>query len=388
MTATTYSRQARESHERKWYWSHNGHRHGPFSWGELRERVCSGDIVATTLVWHNGLKEWVSAIHVDGLLSHDPVSREETCNSFTPGHVAATLQNAREHAERALRRFSEIDYRRDVFPNVACIQSICQESSFFCVLGLGIVPLLIGTLSRQDYQLTMFALFFAVLWGLVFRHTVVRSLEPWKWVIGSLLFTGLVGIPGLQAAYRYLLPSAYLELAESEHAFVSLFGFIVQVGLCEELCKAVPVLAYIIFHRNRLNLQTALLVGVYSGLGFAAFENVMYSQVSAEIAANNVITDAAAGVKGAIITVLLRSLSLVFWHAVWAGIVAYFAIGAATAVKGDVTMFIVGVALAATLHGVYDWLTSIQLTFATLVVGVSYPLFYGYVSKLGSASSA
>jgi hypothetical protein len=43
--------------------------------------------------------------------------------------------------------------------DAASLQAMCRDSVFWCVLGLGVIPLLIGTISQQDHQLTLFALF-------------------------------------------------------------------------------------------------------------------------------------------------------------------------------------------------------------------------------------
>ncbi len=42
-------------------------------------------------------------------------------------------------------------------------------------------------------------------------------------------------------------------------------------------------------------------------------------------------------------------------------------------------LIIVGILVAAVLHGAYDWLTGLQMTMAT--VGFSFVLFYGFLSK-------
>ncbi len=74
---------------------------------------------------------------------------------------------------------------------------------------------------------------------------------------------------------------------------------------------------------------------------------------------------------------MLRSRSLVFCHAIWAGIAAYF-IAVASGDGG--ALIIVGILVTAVLHGAYDGFTGLQITMAT--VGFSFVLFYGYLSKL------
>jgi RsiW-degrading membrane proteinase PrsW (M82 family) len=132
--------------------------------------------------------------------------------------------------------------------------------------------------------------------------------------------------------------------------------------------------------------MTVILVGVFSGLGFAAFENLMYGKLA--ILGTLLATEARGaaglveGVQVAMVMPMLRSLSLVFCHAVWAGIFAYFLAVATVTGRRWGAMFLVGLLLTATLHGVYDWLCSIQPTMAAFTAGVSFVLFYGYVAKI------
>ena len=100
-------------------------------------------------------------------------------------------------------------------------------------------------------------------------------------------------------------------MPDSPSVLLSLAGFIIQTGVLEELCKAIPVVAYLVIKRGNAEPFTAILIGVFSGLGFAASENLFYGE-------------AARGHAPGVLHVLLRSLSTVLGHAVLSGIVAYF----------------------------------------------------------------
>jgi RsiW-degrading membrane proteinase PrsW (M82 family) len=217
----------------------------------------------------------------------------------------------------------------------------------------------------------------------------------WTWLIASLFFTGLIGLPGLLFVYQFL-PAAFVKMPFSQYALVRLAGMIAMVGISEELLKVFPVVAYLSWNRKRADPMTALLVGVFSGLGFAAFENMAYGDRSVrdsfDMAQQFGPAGHALGVREAMVTALFRSLSLVFCHAVWSGITAYFALMAFLTPRRAPLLASTGILLAALLHGSYNWLAGIQLTFATLVVAGSFVLFYAYVTKLrnlvASASEA
>ena len=61
--------------------------------------------------------------------------------------------------------------------------------------------------------------------------------------------------------------------------FLSAIGFTFGVGLCEELCKALPIIVYYHQHANRSSMgwRGACLWGLASGIGFGVSEGIMYS---------------------------------------------------------------------------------------------------------------
>jgi protease PrsW len=95
-------------------------------------------------------------------------------------------------------------------------------------------------------------------------------------------------------------------LDPSSNFFLSFLGFTCGVGICEELCKALPLL-YHFTHRPRLSWQGACSWGLAAGIGFGVAEGIMYS------------SDQYNGVSG-LGTYLVRFISCVALHAVWSGI--------------------------------------------------------------------
>lgn len=380
-----------------WYWLRDGNTIGPCTSRQLKRAAEEGLISPETLVWKPKLNDWIEASAVRGLFGdQEPIpiakpapAQEAIKNPGSDGPAVAlkAFESARGHVVSIVREFKAIDYQSEVLPvDQSSLPRILSDWVFWTLLAFGVVPLLIGTLQKPSHQLTLFALFFAMMWGVIFKSFVFRLPGKWGFALGSLFFTGLIGLTILSWIYRHVLPVGYLKLAESESAFTSLLGFIFQVGLCEELCKLLPVLAYLAWKRKSAEPLTAMMVGVFSGLGFAAFENMLYGDLSVlssvQMTRTHGIRGLATGVQVSMAVAMLRSLSLVFSHAVLAGIVAYFAaIAMRTGAKAG-PMIVLGVGIAALLHGTYDWLIGIQPTFAAFIVAVEFLLFYGYVSRL------
>lgn len=288
-----------------------------------------------------------------------------------------------------VKDLSQMNFVDEIVPiDDSNIIALRRDFIFWFVSLLGVVPLVIATLKTDNAQITSFAVFFAFIWAVIFKRMVMADHASWKFPVASFLFTGTVGMVLLLTLYK-VMPSVYMSLADSKNALVSLFGYVFQVGIWEELCKILPVLLYVGWRKLRKKERSPseiLIIGVFSGLAFAAFENVEYAKLSVlrslELAGKYGADGLAAGVKGAMINVMLRALSLVFCHAVWSGVFAYFIAMASATGRRWGALFVVGLGVSCTLHGAYDWLVGVNLTLAALMAGFSFMLFYAYVSKL------
>ena len=371
-----------------WYWLQGKKKNGPCSMVDIQQLARDGKIAPSTLVWQTGTPDWVPASTLMGLFTPGTQDNSTAPPPLQSGSDSLDLTDVVEGTKKVFADLAEIDFRKEVFPlDNKLVSALVSDFVFWSVTVLSVVPLLIVTLTQSDYQLTAFALFFAFLWGVIFKYFIVRSPSTgWPILIGALFTTGIAGIYILLSIYEHVLPDSYLELVQNENALPQLLGFIFQVGVCEELCKAAPVIGYLIWMRRDADPMTAVLVGLFSGLGFAAFENIIYSEQSVQL--SFFLTEEygagglEAGVQSAMVTAMLRSLSLVFCHAVWSGIFAYFlAVGTWTGRRRG-ALAVVGLSVAAVLHGAYNWLAGIQPTFAALVVVISCMLFYAYMSNL------
>lgn len=282
--------------------------------------------------------------------------------------------------------FRDLDFKAEVLPlNEHSFALLKSDFVFWSVTLLAIVPLFLVTLTETQSQLTGFCLFFAAIWGLVFKKFVVEEEGGWRLPISALFFTGLIGMNLLLQLYKWF-PDYYNELSDSKNTFHSLAGYVFHVGLWEELCKIIPVLIYLACKRRDARPLTIILIGVFSGLGFAAFENLSYADMqivrSAILTKKDGIDGLKEGVQGAMVNVMLRSMSNVFGHAVYSGIFSYFiALGWLTR-KRRLVLALVGLGVAALIHGLYDWFWNVQTTLPALVTAFGFMLFYAYLTKL------
>ncbi len=115
------------------------------------------------------------------------------------------------------------------------------------------------------------------------------------------------GVVGLVLLLLRGIGLAYASALDPDSGFVlSLLGFTLGVGLCEELCKALPVFSHYVSAGLKMDWRGACIWGLASGVGFGVSEGITYSSEQYN------------GITGGDIY-LIRFLSCVALHAIWAG---------------------------------------------------------------------
>lgn len=184
----------------------------------------------------------------------------------------------------------------------------------------------------------------------------------------AFIFAGRIFIPrnivGLVIFVISLIGLSYHFALDPEVSFIpSFFGFVFGVGLCEELVKAIPIVIYL-KNAEHTRWRVAMLVGLASGIGFGVSEGVSYSG------------DMYNGLVGPS-TYLVRFLSCVALHSIWAGSVGLLMHADQEVLFEDfdfatVGMFIVKyLSVAMVLHGLYDVLLKQGLPWAALLVALA-----------------
>ena len=151
-------------------------------------------------------------------------------------------------------------------------------------------------------------------------------------------------------------------LEEGNGFLLSFMGFTCGVGLCEEVCKAVPIAIYLRSTRNA-NWKGACVVGLASGIGFGVSEGLTYS------------SDFYNGISG-IGIYLVRFISCVALHSLWSGCVAQLMFNNQdniSEVDGEnIVGFVVHYLLIAMiLHGLYDTLLKQQQPLWALAIAAA-----------------
>jgi RsiW-degrading membrane proteinase PrsW (M82 family) len=227
--------------------------------------------------------------------------------------------------------------------------------------------------SAQPRQLLAVGLFTATV-GILFLFAV-QALAEWS--------QGVIIIPrsivGIVLWILQLIGLSYRMANDPDSSLLlSFLGFTLGVGLCEELCKALPVL----FHYRRPNNQSwrgAYLWGLASGAGFGLAEAVLYAGGHYN------------GIHGPGIY-FVRNLSCVALHALWTGSAAITIHRKQHLFQGELAWHdwlvrsLVVVAVPMVLHGLYDTLLKKEMNALALGVAVLSFLYLAFqISRLRGA---
>lgn len=173
---------------------------------------------------------------------------------------------------------------------------------------------------------------------------------------------------GLGSIFMWILKLigwSYIAALHPGSPFVlSFLGFTLGVGLCEEVCKVLPVLAHFHGRRPRLSWQGACLWGLASGVGFGVAEGIMYSGSYYN------------GIEGGEVY-LMRFVSCVALHAVWTAACGIMVYNQQAMIQGPMSWYewimpifiIAGVPMV--LHGLYDTLLKKELPALALLVALA-----------------
>jgi RsiW-degrading membrane proteinase PrsW (M82 family) len=235
-----------------------------------------------------------------------------------------------------------------------------------CVPPIALVLLNNATESTIHAIAWIFAAYFAVAW-LLLLGVIVRPQHVTRAMLAAIAVIGIV----TQAPTAIFLET---ELHAGTGSLLDVF----TIGLPEELAKAIPIVAVALIWRRDWQAQAPrdyLFLGAVSGLVFGAAEAVHYFiDVLGSLSGN------ANGIllQGLTIQYIWRFLTDPIDHATWAGITGYFIGLAVTGPTRKYSIGLIGIAIAAVLHGLNDWNPINSHPAWVLVTLVSVLLFLGY----------
>lgn len=213
-----------------------------------------------------------------------------------------------------------------------------------------------------------FAAYFGLAWAVALYIIIRPGRLPWSLLVKVGAFTLVVGV--------WLAISLEEQLGADVSSWVPA---VLTVGVPEEVAKALAVFLFLNLGRTHYSNRTYLFVGAFSGLVFGAVEAVHYSSLYGDI------LQSTSADPTIVVATLWRLLSDGLFHGAMAGITALFlGLARANRVVGT-QLAVVGLALAAILHGTYDWSSSTW--FGTAIAVVIVVTFLAYVRSADTIGS-
>lgn len=244
------------------------------------------------------------------------------------------------------------------------------------LLFFGLFPLVADLVTDQrdlEQAAWVLGLYYASIWGVVLYHLIKPPRFAWSDVGRCVLFTAFVGVP-LLLIVQQVPPFSLLYAAINLGWLWRLVGFVLGVGVLEEVCKALPVYLFLLRSGKLSDPLTSAFYGTMSGLGFAIAEGATYSLGYAFGLVRGDL-----GFGSYVLVNTIRFVTVPLFHAILAGIVGYFIGLAAINPARRGAILVIGVAIAAVLHGLYNTFAGGLLGF--LVIAFSILLFVSYLRR-------
>jgi protease PrsW len=263
------------------------------------------------------------------------------------------------------------------------------RSPVFLFLGLvAIVPLAIQLLQTNDQILYGLAVWSSILWALVLYRLFSDRDLPFLWALGAMVFTACVAFPMLEV-YLRLPPNPTQWLTGHRSLAVRFLGYTLGVGLREEMFKSLPLFALAVLTTRMKNPVNGLVLGMMSGVGFAAAENVYYVFQALDQALTAVRrTGELDYLVVPIYNNVVRMAMTPFLHGCFTGILGYFVALAAAARPHRVAFLGVGFGLSSLLHGAYNTFVAESPIWGLVVETAAFFLLMTYVLKARGLASA
>ncbi len=285
-----------------------------------------------------------------------------------------------EVASVSMREIAGVDHER--------AGDILKSPIFLLLLLVSVVPLAIEGLQGNDTILNGLAIWSGTLWALLIYRLFAGRQVSVGWAFGTVFFTFFIGIPLLLLYLQ--LPGTVFNFLESVGFFpLTLAANILGTGVREELTKAIPLFLMVRLTVRMKNPVEGIVLGMMSGIGFAVAENVLYAYTNLNSAMSNVRnTGQMIYLVGPIYQNVVRMATTPFFHGCLAGIFGYFIALAAADRQRRWPLFVAGLAIAASLHGIYDALVPRSPMWGVIVETVTYFLLLTYVLKAHGVASA
>ena len=293
-------------------------------------------------------KQIESAYISGNILKRDLIRHDKTDNYIS---IVEFLDINSIHIQQEEEKFSDVLFNLLKLQSIIInpfryISSSIKENKIVYVL-LAIVLIPIAALFFSEIPIisySIYGFYFASIWALIIYKIIATEQTEIRIIIVIASSTIIATI----LFFAVYTKSPAWEIRESfinsDQFLVKFAGMFFGVAIIEELLKQTFV--YLSIARSKIVLipRTAIFYGMISGLSFGIFEGVEY-----QMGPNKTFD-----INNNYYLNIIRLTSLPFFHAIWAGLGAYFASLSFIELRYKYSFRIVGVLIPAILHALYN----------------------------------
>ena len=282
----------------------------------------------------------------------------------------------------------EVSVKEAVLLDKMTGSDILRSPVFWFLALVAVVPLGIEILGGNHAILYGLALWSMLLWALLLYRLFADRDLGFRWAIGTVLFTCFIGLPLLEI-WIAVPPDFTGYLVSRNFLAVRMSGYVLGVGVREELTKALPLVLLALFTHRMKKPINGLVLGMMSGIGFAGAENVYYVYRSLDVALGAAKETGELGyLVMPVYNNVVRMAMTPFLHGCFSAIFGYFLSLASADSRRRPVFLIVGLALSALLHGLYDTFVGASVLLGVAVETATFFLVMTYVLKARGLTSA
>ena len=307
------------------YIKRNNKEFGPFNAEQIKHAIINSHVLLRDLIRHQNTKEYISVKLFIQINHLNIVQKQESKREI--------LSNIFKLKEIFINPFPYLK------------QGKSDNSIIYFILFIVLTPVI--SLFFSDFAVisySIYGIYFASIWAIVLYKTIATEQTNIKSTL--LIAFGTIIISAIIITSFQITPiwTFINTLIDSENILFIFTGMFFGVGLIEESLKQVFI--YFIIDKSKLVTftRTAIFYGMISGLAFGIFEGIEYQMtVNKELTLdNNYFYN------------IIRLTSLPFFHAIWAGIGAYFVSLSYIDLSHKYSLRIMGIIVPASLHALYN----------------------------------
>lgn len=332
------------------YIKRNTQEFGPYDATQIESAYISGNILKRDLIRHDKTDNYISIVEFLDINSIHIQQEEEKFSDV--------LFNLLKLQSIIINPFKYIS------------SSIKENKIVYVLLAIVLIPIAALFFSKIPIiSYSVYGFYFAAIWALIIYKIIATEQTEIRIIIviaSSTIISTILFFAVYTKSPAWEIRESFIN---SDQFLVKFAGMFFGVAIIEELLKQTFV--YLSIARSKIVLipRTAIFYGMIAGLSFGIFEGVEY-----QMGPNKTFD-----INNNYYLNIIRLTSLPFFHAIWAGLGAYFASLSFIGLRYKYSFRIVGVLIPAILHALYN--TFGLNMYGILVIIFSTILLTVYVTK-------